>query len=73
MHENVQETVDLMETGVQMHETDFDTSDEDRDAWAYALHGMRANSQIIRRANARVLESLNELTKEATRRVEVLR
>jgi low affinity Fe/Cu permease len=72
MNENAQQTLDLMETGIQMHETDFDMCEEDGDIWSHALNAMQANVQIVRQANARVLESWRELTKDASWR-EVMR
>ena len=55
MNENAQQTVDLMETALQMHQTDSDAGDEEDYFWTYALNSMQTNAQIIRQANARVM------------------
>lgn len=73
MNENARQTMELMGTGRQMHEMNFDASEEDSEIWNYALNAMRANERIIRQANARVLESCGELAKGAAHRVAVVR
>ncbi len=73
MNENAQQTVSLMEMAMQMHQTNSNGNDEDGDFWTYAVNAMQNNAQIIRQANARVLESWGELAKEVLQRVELMR
>ncbi len=75
MNENAEQTVNLMEMALQMHRTnsDFDGDDEDGYFWSYAVNAMQTNAEIIRQANARVVESWGELAKEVLQRVEIMR
>ena len=73
MNENAQQTVNLMETGLQMHRANSDGDEEDGYFWTYAVNAMQTNAEIIRQANARVLESWGELAKEVLQRVELMR
>ncbi len=73
MNDNAQQTVDLMETALSIHRSNGNGSEEDGDFWAYALNSMQTNAEIIRQANARVMESWSELTKEVLQRVEIMR
>lgn len=73
MNHNAQQTVDLMETALSIHRSNGNGSEEDGDFWAYALNSMQTNAEIIRQANARVMESWSELTKEVLQRVEIMR
>ena len=41
--------------------------------WIYALNSMQTNAQIIRQANARVLQAWGELANEVLKRVEIMR
>ncbi len=73
MNDNAQQTVDLMETALSIHRSNGDDSEENGDFWVYALNSMQTNAEIIRQANARVMESWSELTKEVLQRVEIMR
>jgi hypothetical protein len=73
MNENAQQTVNLMETALQMHRLDPEANEEDGYFWTYAVNAMQTNAEIIRQANARVLESWGELAKEVLQRVELMR
>ena len=74
MNENAQQTVDLMEMALQqMQGANAFTNQEDGYFWTYALNAMRTNSQVVRQANAHVLESWTELAKEVMQRVEIMR
>ena len=73
MNENAQQTVNLMEMALQMHRQDPEQYDEESYFWTYAVNAMQANAEIIRQANARVLESWAELAKEVLERVEIMR
>ena len=73
MNENAQQTVNLMETALQMHRLDPEANEEDGYFWTYAVNAMQTNAEIIRQANARVLESWGELAKEVIERVEIMR
>ena len=75
MNENAQQTVDLMETALQMQQANGDGDDngEDGQFWIYAVNSMQTNAQIIRQANARVLQAWGELANEVLKRVEIMR
>ena len=76
MNENAQQTVSLMEAALQSHKTNGKgngSSGEDGDFWTYATNAMQTNAEIIRQANARVVESWGELAKEVLQRVELMR
>ena len=74
MNENAQQTVSLMETALQMHQANNNgDNDEEINFWNYAVNSMQTNAEIIRQANARVVESWSELAKEVLQRVEVMR
>ena len=74
MNENAQQTVNLMEMALQTAPRRIPTaSDEEGDFWTYAVNAMQTNAQIIRQANARVVESWGELAKEVLQRVEIMR
>ena len=73
MNENAQQTVDLMETALSLHEMNCDPGEEDGDFWTYALNSMQTNAEIIRQANARVMESWGESIREVLQRVEIMR
>ena len=73
MNENAQQTVNLMEMALQMHRLDPEANEEDGYFWTYAVNAMQTNAEIIRQANARVLESWGELAKEVLQRVELMR
>ena len=73
MNENAQQTVNLMEMALQMHRTDQEDCEEESYFWTYAVNAMQSNAQIIRQANARVVESWSELAKEVLQRVELMR
>ena len=73
MNDNAQETVNLMEMAMQIHQTNGDGNEEDGYFWTYALNAMQTNAQIIRQTNARVMESWGELAKEVLQRVEIMR
>ncbi len=73
MNENAQQTVNLMEAALQVHQMNSNGQGEESDFWTYALNSMQTNAEIIRQANARVLESWGELAKEVLQRVEIMR
>jgi len=73
MNENADQTVNLMELALQMHRTNGDAKEEEAYFWTYALNAMRTNTEIIRQANTRVLESWGELAKEVLHRVDLMR
>ena len=73
MNENAQQTVSLMEMALQMHEANSNGNGEEACFWTYAVNAMQTNAQIIRQANARVVESWGELAKEVLQRVEIMR
>ena len=73
MNENAQQTVNLMEMALQMHRSNPEECDEEGYFWTYAVNAMQTNAEIIRQANARVMESWAELTKEVLQRVEIMR
>jgi len=73
MNENAQQTVKLMEMALQMHRANPDDNEDDGYFWAYAVNSMQTNAEIIRQANARVLQSWGELAKEVLQRVEIMR
>ena len=73
MNENAQQTVNLMETALQMHRANSDGDEEDGYFWTYAVNAMQTNAEIIRQANARVVESWGELAKEVLQRMEIMR
>ena len=73
MNESAQQTVDLMETALQMHQANADDGEADGDFWIHALNSMQTNAEIIRQANARVMESWEQLSKEVLQRVEIMR
>ena len=73
INDNAQQTVNLMEMALQMHEGGADGAREDGDFWTYAVNAMQVNAQIMRQANTRVLEAWGELGKEVLQRVEIMR
>ncbi len=64
-----EKTVRLMETALRLHRLSTPASEEISDYWTYAVHAMRANTQIMYEANARVLESWDQLAAEALNRL----
>jgi hypothetical protein len=76
MNENAQQTVSLMEMALRMHQNNSNGDSDDGEAgdfWSYAVNAMQTNAEIIRQANARVVESWGELAKEVLQRVEIMR
>ena len=73
MNENAQQTVKLMETALQMHQATSSSSEEDNYFWNCALNAMKTNAQIMRQANASVMESWGELAKEVVQRMDAMR
>jgi hypothetical protein len=73
MNENAQETVRLMQMALRNHQENSDGNEEESYFWTYAVNAMQSNAEIIRQANARVLESWGELAKEVLQRVELMR
>ena len=73
MNENAQQTVNLMEMAMEMHRANSIGDGDDNYFWTYAVNAMQTNAEIIRQANARVLESWGELAKEVLQRVDIMR
>ena len=72
MNENAQRTVSLMETAMTEMRQSGSNGNEDHDFWSHALNAMHSNEQIIREANARVLESWRTLSTGAALRMAIV-
>jgi hypothetical protein len=72
-NDSAQEAVNLLEKALEIRCPSFDGNDEDGDFWSAALDAIRTNAQIMRQANAHVVDLWSELAKEVAQRMEVMR